>query len=321
MRLDNCDTRSNRANHRMPHGGAYAITAFMALFWMLRSTAAFAEEVTDNSDSSIQMFGSELLNLLHRGGPAMWVLAAIFLIGTFYGIGQLFFLTRRNHTPPDFEKDVVHLADTKGMDAGIALCREHPSSLARVLQAALIRHGAPLAQLEVAVRSESNLAGYVMLRRTRLLRNLAILAPVIGVFGFSSNLIRHMDWEHSQDVERVWQTMLGGFSGGLYCLSFSLIVTIALLCFYFVARGNALDLTHDIEVKTLDSVVTLDRKGRQSIRLIEDIEEKIKTESMIKVPDLSAEFDEHPHAQESAIKTAVTTHAGGAVKPESDRNH
>ncbi len=241
----------------------------------------------------------------------MWALAMILLVGTITGVAQFAFLTRKKHLPQEFEKDVVHVADTKGIDAGLALCREKRSSLSRVLLAALIRHGAPLSQLETSVRSETALVKYVLLRRTRALGWIAAIAPFLGLLGLATNLIKQADAVQRDGADLALDYMVTGIGDGAYCVSFALVVSLIMLGFYFVARAQAMDIAYDIEVKATDAVVTLDRKARQSIRLIEDIEEKIKTESMIKVPDLSADFEESPHAQESAIKTAVTTHAGG----------
>ncbi len=244
----------------------------------------------------------------------MWALAALLFIGTIGGVAQFAFLARRKHAPRDFEKDLVHLADTKGIDAGISLCKEKPSSLARVLLAAMVRHGLPLAQLEAAIRNETVLVRYALLRHTRVVGWCAAVAPLVGLLGLVTNMTKHFDFNPSANQEINFHNLVAGFANGLSCVTFALIVLLLLLGFYFFTRALAFDLAHDIEVKAIESVVTLDRKARQSIRLIEDIEEQIKTESMIKVPDLSAEFDEQPHSHESAHKTAVTTHTGGAVQ-------
>ena len=300
-------------NINTPRPASRVRLALAALAAVACAPAVFAE---DASGTAHALSTPDAMAAFTRGGPIMWALASILLAGIAVGIAQLLFLSRHNHTPQDFEKDVVHLADTKGMDAGIALCKEKRSSLARVLQAALIRHGAPLSQLEAAVRNETALAKYVLLKHTRLLGWLAALSPILGLLGLVSNLTKQVDLERALDSDISMRALFAGLNDGVICFTFSLIVTLVALGLCFIARALAFDLAHDIEVKAIDAVVTLDRKARQSIRLIEDIEEKIKTESMIKVPDLSADFEEAPHAQESAIKTAVTTHAGGAVHPQ-----
>jgi len=155
------------------------------------------------------------------------------------------------------------------------------------------------------VRNEAILSRYVLLRRSRVLGWIAAISPILGLLGCSLNLI---------PVAKESEAIFPGLEAGLYCFAFSLVITLIALGLYFVARARAFDFAHDIEVRALDASVTLDRKARQSIRLIEDIEEKIKTESMIKVPDLSDEFDEQSQPHESALKTNVTTHAGAPAQ-------
>lgn len=289
------------------------VASMLLLMLLLQAGCVFAEEAAPSVSVS-QTQHEEIPGMFQRGGNMMWALAALLFIGTLGGVAQIAMLTRRTHAPRDFEKDLVHLADTKGIDAGIALCKEKPSSLARVLHAALVRHGLPLAQLEAAVRNETVLVRYALLRHTRVLGWFAAVTPVIGLLGLVGNLTKHYDFDPAASSDIAFQNLVTGFANGLSCVTFALIVLLLLLGFYFITRALACDLAHDIESKAIEAVVTLDRKARQSIRLIEDIEEQIKTESMIKVPDLSDEFDEQPHTHESAHKTAVTTHTGGAVQ-------
>jgi len=278
---------------------------FTALF-LISTTTAFAEEAVRTESTTTDLF-----TVLERGGPVMWSVAAVLFIGTVLGFERLIDLTRRRHAPRDFEKDLIHVADARGIDAGISLCREKPSSLARVLSAALQRHGAPLAKLETAVRNEVYSVRYHLLRNTRVIGWLAALAPIQALLSIVLNMIGRLGSEDAAKGAAVSGLLISGLADSLPCVAFARITALLLLGLFFVTRARACDLAQEILTKSTDAVLTLDRKARQSIRLIEDIEEKIKTESMIRVPDLSAEFDEHGH--ESAIKTAVTTHAGEAV--------
>ncbi len=291
------------------------VCAVAALCLILSFAARAAEAVPlAPPNDAFAEFAAEIISVFQRGGAILWALAAILAIGTLLGIERLASLSRDKHVPLDFEKDLTHLADTKGMDAGISLCREKPSALSRVLRAALVRHGAPLVNLEAALYQAAALEKFALIRRTRILGWFAAIAPIVGLLGFVLNASKHLGSDAPAEFERGAAALLSGVSDGLPCLSLALIATLVLLGFYFSARARAFDLAHELEIKGIETVLTLDRKSRQSIRLIEDIEDKIKTESMIKVPDLSAEFDEKGNPHESAIKTAVTTHTGDPIK-------
>ena len=94
---------------------------------------------------------------------------------------------------------------------------------------------------------------------------------------------------------------------------FGILTGIVLGVMYFHLRGRARDVARDVEELGIEAVVSLDRKARQSIRLIEDIEEQIDTQDMpgIKPPDLDKEFEDS--RESSGLKTSITTHHGLAA--------
>ena len=288
----------------------YALV-FGVLLFVFPLNLALAAEALRTPDSSA---AADLLIVFERGGPVVWSVAAVLFIGTVLGLERLLDLTRRKHCPRDFDKDLIHVADARGIDAGISLCREKPSSLARVLSAALQRHGAPLPQLEAAVRQETKAVRYQMLKTTRVVGWLAALAPIQGLLCVVLGMINRLGSPDGVRGATTGTLLVSGLADSLPGLAFALITGLLVLGLFFVTRARACDLAAEIQARSVESMLTLDRKARQSIRLVEDIEDHIKTESMIRVPDLSAEFDEHSH--ESALKTAVTTHAGEAVKEE-----
>ena len=252
----------------------------------------------------------DFIELIEHGGPMLWLVLTALLCGATFGVERLFALTRAKCAPKDFEKDTVHIADTKGMDAAVSHCRQKPSALGRVLSAALIRHGAPLINLETAARNETRLALQSMLRNTAVCGWMALLLPLLGFGAVGvATLTRLLPISANENLGDGWTVLILGALDGIPALTMALLSATLLLLLFAYTRERALRLATEIEVRAIDAIVTLDRKARQSIRLVEDLEDRIKTESMIKIPDLSAEFDEQHHALESSAKTAVTTHA------------
>jgi hypothetical protein len=94
----------------------------------------------------------------------------------------------------------------------------------------------------------------------------------------------------------------------LLTTAFGLIVAIPLLFMYHLTRTRADDLIREIEERGIEAILTLDRKARRSIRLIEDIEERIETKDMKAAkapPDLAKAFEDWD--LERSIKTSVNT--------------
>ncbi|MGD0094355.1 MAG: MotA/TolQ/ExbB proton channel family protein [Planctomycetota bacterium] len=244
-----------------------------------------------------------------RGGSFMWLLLLAFLAGLALALERLRGLKRRQHVPKGFDKDVVHVVDTRGLDAGMALCQEKPSSLGRVLHAALLRHGTGRQEMEDAVTDEVARVLYDLRRNTRALSVLAILAAPLGLLGTCVALIEvAAQAAGTSPLQR--EAVAAGVAGALLPTAFGLLVAILLCGAYFHLKGKAEDLAREIDERGKDAVITLDRKARQSIRLIEDLEEHIPTKDMpaIKEPpaDLAKEI-ELSAREGSGIKTSITT--------------
>jgi biopolymer transport protein ExbB/TolQ len=243
-----------------------------------------------------------------RGGSFMWLILFAFVAGAAYAIERLLGLDRKLHIPKGLEKDVVHVVDARGLDAGMALCREKPSSLSRVLHAALLRHGTGRQEMEAAVTDEGQRVLYDLRRNTRTVGVMAILAPLLGLLGACVGLIEAADQAAAGGTFQ--REAFGCAAAALLPAAFGLLVAILLCYSYFYLRGKAEDIAREIDERGKDAVITLDRKARQSIRLIEDIEEKISTKDMPAVkgppPDLAKELE--PTGREgSGVKTGITT--------------
>jgi len=240
-----------------------------------------------------------ILEIIQRGGPAMWVLLAILAAGLYLIAERWRGLMPGRHIVGEFHKDVVHVVDTRGVDAGVGRCLDDKTSLSRPLYAALMRYGAGRRDMEAAVQDECRRIRYDLSRQTRLIGILALAAFMLGLSGTSLMLIAH--FENSATVAEA-----------LLPLTYGLLIATLFSALYFVLSAKAADIVRQIEERAIEAVLTLDRKARQSIRLIDDIEEQIPTKDMPALrnplPDLDKEFEEG-NREGSGIKTSITTSA------------
>lgn len=244
------------------------------------------------------------------GGWCMWPILGCSVVGLAFYFERVVELRRKKHCPPGFGKDIVHIVDTRGVDAGLALCLEKQSSLSRVLYAALLRFGASRQEMEAAVQDEGSRLLYDLRRNCRVIGVMANQAPLWGLLGTVLGLIMAFDQVASSGALGKTELLAEGVGVALLTTAFGLIVAIPLTLFYNHAKGHADDIVRQIIEQAIDAIVTIDRKARRSIRLIEDIEENLETKEMTAAkpaPDLDAEFDD-PDLEKS-IKTSVTTPA------------
>lgn len=278
-----------------------------------------------NSAAAVDVYtaikSGTLWDIFLRGGSVMWPILGTSVIGLAFAIERFLELRREKHAPKDFQKDIVHVVDTRGVDAGLALCLEKQSSMSRVLYAALLRHGTSRQEMEAAVSDEGSRVLYDLRRNTRMIGIMSNLAPLLGLLGTCTGLIDCFDKVAGVGGTGKASVLAGGVAEALLTTAFGLIVAIPLSFIYFHLKGKADDIVREIDERAIEAVVTLDRKARQSIRLIEDIEEQTKTKDMAAVkalpPDLAKEI-EIDRTQGSGIKSSITTHTG-LSKPNGDK--
>lgn len=253
------------------------------------------------------------LELFQRGGPVMWLILLGFLAGVSFVLERIFRMQREGHIPKEFDKDVVHIVDTRGVDAGLTLCTEKPTSFGRVLHAALLRHGNSRREMENAVSDEVSRVRHDLSRNTRYIGMLCLLLVPLGLLGTCITLIQSLD-QLALSTAADMPAMAHAFSTSLISTAFSLVAAIPLAFFYFILRGRADDIVREIDGRAFDVVITLDRKARQSIRLIEDIEANVDTQDMpgvkISALDLDGEFDDPTTSKHGTkIKSSIHTPA------------
>jgi len=292
------------------------LSALFVLAWVCAVGAPSAEAPahSENKSKPRQIMGPDesLWAVFIKGGWCMWPILGCSIIGLAFYFERAVELRRKKHAPPGFEKDVVHLVDSRGVDAGLARCLDKQSSLSRILYAALLRYGSSRQEMESAVQDEGSRLLYDLRRNCRVIGLMSSTAPLWGLLGTVLGLIQAFDEVAVSGGQAMGRTeqLAEGVGVALLTTAFGLIVAIPLTLFFSQVKGKADDLVREIEERAVDAIVTLDRKARKSIRLIEDLEENLETKEMTAArpaPDLDAEFKDDD--LEKAIKTSVTTPA------------
>lgn len=254
--------------------------------------------------------GKSMWEIFLEGGWCMWPILGCSVVGLAFYFERVVELRRKKHAPTGFDKDIVHLVDTRGVDAGLAKCLEKQCSLSRVLYAALLRYGTSRQEMEAAVQDEGNRLLYDLRRNCRVIGIMSNQAPLWGLLGTVLGLIAAFDQVAVAGALGKTEQLAEGVGVALLTTAFGLIVAIPLTLLFNHVKGKADDIVREIEERAIDAIVTIDRKARRSIRLISDIEENLETKEMAAAkpaPDLDAEFDD-PDLEKS-IKTSVTTPA------------
>jgi biopolymer transport protein ExbB len=258
--------------------------------------------------------GDTLWDLFRKGGLCMWPILACSIVGLAFFFERFIEERRAKHVPPGFDKELIHTVDTRGVDAGLALCLEEPSSLGRVLYAALLRYGASRQEMEAAIAGETARVLYDLRRNCRVIGIMSSQAPLWGLLGTVQGLIIAFDQVALGGALSQTELLAGGVAVALLTTAFGLLVAIPLLALHHYTRNKADDLAREIEERAVDAVVTLDRKARRSIRPVEDVEENLETKAMAAArPPVNLDAELQDQDLEKAIKTSTATPAHQVV--------
>lgn len=283
-----------------------------ALLCLYSTAPLFGAEAPTSAKAGAMIMGKgdTLWDLFLKGGWVMWPILGTSVVGLAFFFERAIELRRRRHAPAGFDKDIVHIVDTRGVDAGLAMCLEKQSSLSRVLYAALLRFGTTRQEMEAAVQDEGTRLLYDLRKNCRMIGIMSNIAPLLGLLGTVLGLIEAFDQVAAGGALGKTEMLASGVAVALLTTAFGLVVAIPLYFMFHHVKGKADDIVREIEERAVDAIITIDRKARRSIRLIEDIEENLETKEMTAAkpaPDLDAEFDD-PDLEKS-IKTSVTTPA------------
>jgi biopolymer transport protein ExbB len=274
----------------------------------MQTPAAGTPETASRTRSLALAPNSTLWDAFLLGGWCMWPILLFCVLGLMFFFERAIELRQRRHSPKGLDKDVVHVVDTRGVDSGLALCLEKQCSLSRVLYSALLRYGTSRQEMEAAIHDESSRLLYDLRRNCRWIAVMAGVAPLCGLLGTVLGLI---DCGHAVSAlpSGTLQAIAGGVAIALIPLAWGLTVAIPLIVLYQIVRRKAEDIVRDITERSIDSIITLDRKARRSIRLIEDLEEHLETQEMAAAKAAPLLDEEFADSGDKMVKSSVTTPA------------
>ncbi|MCX7804520.1 MAG: MotA/TolQ/ExbB proton channel family protein [Planctomycetota bacterium] len=260
--------------------------------------------------------GGTLWDIFRRGGPVMWPIAVCSVVGLAFVLERFIELRRSKHMPPGFVEDCAHIVEARGADAGAAFCAGKPIGIARVMHAMLARSGPDRSAAAAGIREETDRLAYDLRRNCRVLGVIANLAPLLGLLGTVTGMIRCFDVVAAAGTGKS-HALASGIAEALLTTAFGLTVGIPMYFFYHHFRTRADDLAREIEEAVSNFAAELERKARYSMRLIGGPEDELETKTMPPAERRPADIaDEFTGDVEENAKTAVPVGgAAGAAGP------
>lgn len=176
-----------------------------------------------------------------RGGPVMWPLLVLSILGVTVAIWRWWVLRQVNKSVPAFMKDLRKRLVEGDIDGAVKVCDQHPSPVSSMVKAGLLRHGRPKDEIEKALEDAAAHELAVLEKGLPTLATIAMIAPLLGFLGTVTGMINSFEALASVGLNNP-AAVAKGISEALITTAAGLIIAIPIQMAYnyFVTRVNAL---------------------------------------------------------------------------------
>lgn len=122
-------------------------------------------------------------NFILQGGPVMYLLLVISLLGFVLFVERSLFLHKGQIGTQDFLSGIKNLVRKKRLVEALTLCEDTPGPMARIMKSALLNYGESRETIRSAIQSAAIVEIPTLERRIGTIAALARVAPLLGFLG------------------------------------------------------------------------------------------------------------------------------------------
>lgn len=200
------------------------------------ATAPAAASAAPTSEQPINK--TSFLELLSKGGWAMWPLAACSLLGLALAIERGLALRRSQIIPGGFMAGLQKIYNgRRDSEAAVAYCKEHPSTIGRIMAAGIRKVPNGPAATEQAVADQGATEVARLRRNLRLLHGIAAITPTLGLLGTVWGMIRAFEAASAVGLGSHSQQLTKGIYEALVATMTGLMIAVPVLLCYYIYLG------------------------------------------------------------------------------------
>lgn len=197
-----------------------------------------------------------IVDTWQKGGPVMWGLLLVSLLGVSIIFERLLALRRSKVLPTTFIKGIRARWLSGDIKTAFELCSESNLPVARVLKAGLAKHNRGVAEIERSIESTGMHEVQSLSRYMRPLGALAALAPLLGFLGTVTGMIKSFN-SIAMSGSRRPDLIASGISEALITTAAGLVIGIPLYAVYHYLLGVIEQRTWEMEEISIDIVENL----------------------------------------------------------------
>ena len=186
-------------------------------------------------------------SIVESGGPLMWPLLVLSIIGFIFFIERTLYLHKGQIRSNAFAEGIKNLLSKRRVVEAITVCEETPGPIPRVVVAALRNYDCSEQKMQAAVRESALVEIPSLERRIGTLGAIAKVAPLLGLLGTVLALLRAFYTMEAAGPYANAASFSGEVAEALITSATGLSIAIlAYLCHHFLF-GRVRALVHDME--------------------------------------------------------------------------
>jgi len=188
-----------------------------------------------------------MIEYMTKGGPVMWLILACSVLAGAIFLERVTYFHRSTIRVGEFLRGLARLIQGQRYADALHECSSVRAPVARVIQAAVLRHEAPRAELKDIVQEAGQLEVPRLERRLPMLAAIVFTAPLLGLLGTVIGLIDAFTNLSSKTGYTSLTDLTAGIYQALIATAAGLVVSIPGAVAYAFLNSRVNSIIHDME--------------------------------------------------------------------------
>jgi biopolymer transport protein ExbB len=200
-----------------------------------------------------------VINLIAKGGVAMYPIILCSIIGLSVFIERLWALRRSKIIPPELIHEIEERVKARKISEAIYLCQNDNSSIAKVFLAGLKRLGKGMWLVKEAIEDRGSREGLILEKYLGLLSTIAQMSTLLGLLGTVSGMIKTF-----KAISLTGQNpalLAGGIAEALIATFSGLCVAVPVMAFHRILKDKAELLIYEMEESSLKLIELIEESS------------------------------------------------------------
>jgi len=200
-----------------------------------------------------------VINLIAKGGIAMYPIILCSIIGLSVFIERLWALRRSKIIPPEFIHVIEERVKARKISEAIYLCQNDNSSIAKVFLAGLKSLGKGMWLVKEAIEDRGSREGLILEKYLGLLSTIAQMSTLLGLLGTVSGMIKTF-----KAISLTGQNpalLAGGIAEALIATFSGLCVAVPVMAFHRILKDKAELLIYEMEESSLKLIELIEESS------------------------------------------------------------